>query len=66
MLTVLLIKRRAQSHTDDRLAATQTVPSCECCDFEAKRPLEVGDAASDPPRATARSHIDGTTNRRYD
>jgi len=25
MLTVLLIKRRAQSHTDDRLAAAQTV-----------------------------------------
>jgi len=39
MLTVLLIKRRAQSHTDDRLAATQTVPSCCACDFESKRRL---------------------------
>jgi hypothetical protein len=35
---VLLIKRRAQSHTDDRLSATQTVPSC-ACDFESKRCL---------------------------
>jgi len=38
MLTVLLIKRRAQSHTDDRLAATQTVPSC-ACEFESQRRL---------------------------
>jgi hypothetical protein len=38
MLTVLLIERRAQSHTDDRLAATQTVPF-RACDFESKRPL---------------------------
>lgn len=38
MLTVLLIKRRAQSHADDRLAATQTVPS-RAGDFESKRRL---------------------------
>jgi hypothetical protein len=38
MLTVLLIKRRAQSPMDDRLAARQTVPSC-ACDFESKRRL---------------------------
>jgi len=40
MLTVLLITRRAVSHTDDRLAATQTVPSC-ACDFESKRRLRL-------------------------
>jgi hypothetical protein len=38
MLTMLLITRRAQSHTDDRLA--QTVPSC-ACDFESKRRLRL-------------------------
>jgi hypothetical protein len=38
MLTVLLIKRRAQSPTNERLTATQTVPSC-ACDFENKRRL---------------------------
>jgi len=38
MPTVLLIKRRAQSRTDDHSAATQTVPSC-ACDFESKRRL---------------------------
>jgi hypothetical protein len=38
MLTVLLIKRRAKSPTDDRLAARQTVQSC-ACDFESKRRL---------------------------
>jgi hypothetical protein len=38
MLTMLLIKPQAQSHTDDRLSATQTVPSC-ACEFESKRRL---------------------------
>jgi hypothetical protein len=38
MLTVLLIKRQAQSPTDDRLAARQTVQYC-ACDFESKRRL---------------------------
>jgi len=38
MLTVLLIKRRAQSSMDDRLAARQTVPSCAYV-FESKRRL---------------------------
>jgi hypothetical protein len=61
MLTILLIERRAQSPADDRLAATQTVPSC-AGDFESTRlrkqaPLEVADAARDPPQGTARSHV---------
>ena len=56
MLTVLLIKRRAKSPTDDRLAARQTVQSC-ACDFESKA-LDVADAARDPP---VRSHIADTT-----
>jgi len=58
ILTVLLIKRRAQSHTDDRLAAMQTVPSCEC-DFEGKRRLR------SPMRPAIRRHS-ALTYRRYD
>jgi hypothetical protein len=29
--------------------------------FRKQAPLEVADAARDPPQGTARSHIDGTT-----
>jgi hypothetical protein len=59
MLTVLLIKRRAQSHADDRLAATQTVPSC-ACDFERKRRLRSS------MRRAIRRKLSALTYRRYD
>jgi hypothetical protein len=60
MLTVFLIKRRAQSPTDDRLAARQTVQSC-VCDFVKQALLEGRRCGRDPPQGTARSHIAGTT-----
>ena len=59
MLTVPLIKRRAQSHTDDRLAATQTVPSC-ACDFESKRRMRSPMRPAIRHKAQ-RAHIDATT-----
>jgi hypothetical protein len=55
MLTLFLIKRRAQSPTDDRLAARQTVQSC-ACDFESKRRVKVADAAAIRHKAQ-RAHI---------
>ena len=58
MLTVLLIKRRAQSHTD--AVCCYADRNVLCMRIRKQASLEVADAARDPPQGAARLHIDGT------